>query len=72
MGIPEVDYGDGLREFPHVDPLLVAKLEEHFPDRAAGMSASRDEERVRVGQVSVVRFLREVCEMQSQNILREK
>jgi hypothetical protein len=44
--------------FPHISKVLIAKLAEIFPDRCPDLNQSEREIFYKVGQVSVVTYLR--------------
>ena len=54
---------------PPIDIKLVAALTEKFPDKAPDLNLSEKEVWYRSGQVSVVRWLQNQYEEQSQNPL---
>lgn len=56
-------------KFPPIPKELLELLETRFPDRAPDLGESLDSIRFKSGQVSVIRFLRYVFNLQNQTIL---
>lgn len=57
--------------FPYVDPALVEALAQLFPDQVPDISDPDRKVWLRVGQVSVVRFLRSKAAEQEEHSLVE-
>jgi hypothetical protein len=63
---------DNKKKFPVVPKELLEELEKRFPDRCPEPTTSLDEIRIKTGQVSVVKFLRSIFEVQNRNVLENK
>lgn len=55
-----------MSEFPKVTHVLVKELEQRFPDRMPPKDTAEADIRYKQGQVSVVRFLREMYNQQNE------
>jgi len=60
------------KPFPPVSRELIAALKQSFPDQVPNISDDDRKVWVKVGQVSVVRFLEKQLEEQEDNILNPK
>jgi hypothetical protein len=60
---------DNKKRFPVVSKELIEELEKRFPDRSPDLSTPIDEIRYKSGQVSVVKLLRSMFDVQNRNIL---
>ena len=62
---------DNSKRFPVVSKELIEELERRFPDRSPELATSIDEIRFKSGQVSVVKLLRTMFDVQNRNILEK-
>lgn len=59
------------KNFPSIPKELLEELEKRFPDKCPEQGETTDQIRVKMGQVSVIRFLRAAFEFQNTTVLGE-